>query len=375
MTGLALFCAAIGLVPVALGLVNLAFYRRLPKTGRGARPAVSVLIPARNEEARIEAALEAVRASRDIDFEVVVLDDSSEDRTAAIVAALAARDGRVRLERAPALPSGWSGKQHACHVLAGHARHDLMVFVDADVRLAPDALARIANHVGRTRLPLISGFPRQETETLGERLIIPVIHFLLLGYLPLFFARWFRSPMFGAGCGQLMIVRRDAYDRAGGHAAIRDSMHDGIKLPRAFRKAGIMTGLFDATDVATCRMYEGFAETWSGFAKNATEGMATPVALPIWTVLLFGGQIAPLGFLVGGLLAGLAPTALMSFALAFAGTIGLRLVYARRFRQSLLGAILHPVGVALVLAIQWAAFVGARLGRGRRWRGRRYESA
>src|SRR5262249_61852699 len=112
--------------------------RRTAPRPRGKALGISVLIPARNEERGIVAAVESALASEGVSLEVIVLDDHSEDRTAALVEGLARRDSRVRLVPAPPLPEGWCGKQHACHVLAGCACHPLLAFLDADVRLAPD---------------------------------------------------------------------------------------------------------------------------------------------------------------------------------------------------------------------------------------------
>jgi len=255
-------------------------------------PRISVLIPARNEEANIGAAAAAVLASRGVDLELVVLDDGSTDATAEILASIG--DSRLRVAQGGVLPAGWSGKQHACAALARLARYELLVFVDADVRLAPDALSRMAGYMARHDVALASGFPRQITRSWSETLLLPLIHFLLLGYLPLARMQVSASPGFGAGCGQLMIARAAAYARVGGHGAIRASLHDGLTLPRAFRRAGLMTGLFDATGFATCRMYTNASEVWEGLTKNATEGMAKPLALPIWTWILGGGAVLPL---------------------------------------------------------------------------------
>lgn len=373
VTMLAMVALGLALLPLAMTIVNLPFYR----PPRGTLPAgtgVSVLIPARNEEATIARALDAALANRDVTLEVVVLDDHSTDRTAEIVRAYAARDPRVRLESAPPLPPGWSGKQHACHVLAGLARYDVLLFQDADVRLAPDAVGRSAAFLLASGAGLASGFPRQETGTLAEALVVPQIHTLLLGYLPMVGLRFTRHPGFGAACGQFILVRRDAYERAGGHAAIRRSLHDGVTLPRAFRRAGIATRLFDATDLATCRMYRGFAEVWDGFSKNATEGMATPVALPVWTALLLGGHILPWLLLAAALVWPMPAAALSVAVTAALAVAALRIGQALRFRQSLPGALLHPAGVAVMLAIQWNALLRARRGRPATWRGRAYPS-
>jgi hypothetical protein len=294
------------------------------------------------------------------------MDDQSRDRTRTIVEDIAARDPRVRLETAPPLPEGWCGKQNACAALAGAARFPLLLFVDADVLLTPDAIASSVAELDRSGAALISGVPRQQTVTLMEKLIIPLIHVVLLGYLPFPGMRLSRHPMFAAGCGQLVLARREAYERAGGHAAIGRSWHDGLALTRNVRLAGLRTDIFDATPVARCRMYRSAGEVWRGFAKNATEGMGSPGAILPWTALLLGGHVLPWLLLPAG-----------SAIAAGAAGLGLatRALLALRFRQSWLGALLHPVGVTLIVAIQWQALWRKLRGRRPEWKGRlRYEA-
>lgn len=354
---IAWFCLALAAAPLLLAIDNL---RRLQSPAQAdGIAAISVLIPARNEAHNIAAASACVLASTGVTLELLVLDDGSSDGTADILRGIG--DPRLRVLAGGGLPAGWSGKQHACARLAEAASHDLLLFVDADVRLAPDAANRIAGFMQRNDVGLASGFPRQVTIGFAELLLLPLIHFLLLGYLPM--ARMQRdvAPGFGAGCGQLMMVRRDAYARAGGHAAIRATLHDGLMLPRAFRRAGIMTGLFDATELASCRMYDSATAVWEGLTKNATEGMAKPVALPIWTLLLAGGYVLPFVLLPAG-------PAIAACACAYL----LRALLAWRFRQSWLSAALHPLGVAALLVLQWAALVRAVCGVKATWRGRAY---
>jgi hypothetical protein len=354
-------------VPAALFFWNLWFFRRLPKTAKSDRQ-VSVLIPARDEEGSIGEAVEAVLASRGVELEVVVCDDGSTDRTAEIVEGIASRDPRVRLIATPALPAGWCGKQFACHTLAGAARHPVLCFLDADVRLTPDAMARMARALGERRLSLISGFPRQMAVTFAEQLLIPLIHFVLLGFLPMIFAKRTRYAAFASGCGQLMMADAADYRSAGGHGAIRQSLHDGIRLPRLFRSRGLRTDVFDATDLASCRMYASARQVWLGLAKNATEGMAAPVAIFVFTALLAGGQLLPWALL-----------AAEGWSAALAVAIGLtylpRLWGVVQFRQPLLGAVLHPLGIAGLLAIQWYARIRAWAGRPAVWKTRQYSSA
>jgi hypothetical protein len=376
ISALAVVCALAALVPALVFRRNLALFAPPPAPPAARRPAVSVLIPARNEERAIAAAVRSALASEGVDLEIVVLDDGSHDRTAEIVAGLAALDPRVRLETAPPLAAGWCGKQHACAVLARHARHDVLVFVDADVRLAPDGLARAAAFLAASGAGLVSGFPRQETGTFLERLLLPLIHFALLGFLPIARMRQSVHPAYGAGCGQLMVARRADYERAGGHAAIGASLHDGLALPRAFRKAGIATDLFDATDVAVCRMYQNAGEVWRGLAKNAVEGLAAPGKIVPVTLLLLAGQVLP-PVLLALALAGAGPAGWSAGAagIAVVALYAPRLAAARRFRQPLGSALLHPLGILVFLAIQWTALARHLAGRPAAWKGRTYAAA
>lgn len=394
VTTVAVALAALAVVlaafPSLLFARNARLYRPAPmfQSLADKRPAVSVVIPARNEEQSLPAALAAVLASRGVELEVIVVDDHSSDRTAAIVRGFAAVDPRVRLSTAPALPTGWCGKQHACAVGAAAARFERLLFVDADVRLTDDALARICALLDGSGAALVSGFPRQETVTPIERLLLPLMHFLLLGFLPLGRMRASTHPMYGAACGQLIMASRLAYETAGGHAAVRATLHDGLKLPRAMRAAGFFTDLFDATDLATCRMYRSAGEVWRGLAKNAREGMATAAAIVPWTLALAGGQMLGPTMLLGWLAAqfhagasfGLHRNAghwLVPLLAAIASGLAYlpRLWAAARFRQSWLGAALHPLGVLLLLVIQWQALIRGLFGRAAVWKDRPYPTA
>lgn len=368
---------ALAALPAILTIVNLRAFKRAPSPAAGAEePRVSVLVPARDEALVIGGLAERVLASRGVDLELVVLDDDSRDATADIVTALAARDPRVRVVRGGPLPEGWCGKQHACHQLAAAARHDILVFLDADVRLAPDGLSRAVAFLADRGVDLASGFPRQDTGCLLDWLLLPLIHFLLLGYLPLELARRDGRPGLAAGCGQLFVTRRDAYARAGGHAAIRSSLHDGIKLPRAYRAAGLSTDLFDAGDIARCRMYATSADVWRGLGKNATEGIAAPGTILPFTLLLGGGVVLPAVLLATGAADGWRgwPVAAVIAAASAAILAWLpRCLACARLGQSRSSALVHPLAVAVFLVLQWWALARRASGGRTTWRGRSLE--
>jgi cellulose synthase/poly-beta-1,6-N-acetylglucosamine synthase-like glycosyltransferase len=368
LTGLALLCLVTALLPAALAAMNLAVLRRpVPEAATGL---VSILIPARNEAGNIDATVRAALASTGVPVEVIVGDDHSTDATPEIVRAIG--DPRLRLVAVPSLPEGWTGKNHACSHMAGLARGDHLLFIDADVRLEPEAASALAAQGRRTGAALVSGVPRQRIETIGELLTVPLIDFLLLGYLPVPLMRRLKDPSLGAACGQLILFERAAYAATGGHGAIRTSLHDGVRLPRLLRAAGYRTDLVAASTLATCRMYDGFAQAWAGFSKNAHEGMATPRALPVWTLLLGCGQLLPPVLVLAGLLDLIPTSALVPAVLAWGLSLATRSAITVAVREPLATIPLHPAAVAVALAIQWNVLLRRERAGAATWKGRSY---
>ncbi len=365
----AIIACVFAAIPAVLTWQNLKIFRTSPKD-EFPEP-VSVLVPARNEERVLDGFIRNVLASQGVELELVVLDDASTDSTAERVSQWSDRDPRVRLVHGKKLPQGWCGKQHACYQLAESARFDTFLFLDADVTVQPDAIARSVAFLNQSKIDLGSGFPHQETPTVAGWLLLPLIHFVLLGYLPLSRSRLSNDPSLAAGCGQLFITTRSAYDAAGGHAVIKSSLHDGIMLPRAFRKAGLRTDIFDASDIASCRMYETNRDVLQGITKNATEGIGAPKTIVPFTILLGGGVVAPT------LLLAYMFTGISQSSITMTGTLsGLTLSYfprimtLSRFRQSTGSVFFHPLAVGMFLAVQWFALGRRILGIKTSWKGR-----
>jgi hypothetical protein len=368
MTALLTAIAILAMIPAANTLINL-FLLRTPEMPKDA-PQVAILIPARNEEANIGSCVDAALASVGANVEVIVLDDGSTDRTREIVEARASRDSRLRVSSAPELPPGWMGKPHACQVLSQLTERPFLLFVDADVRLERDAAARLVPPAG---VDLVSGVPHQRMQGAIEMAVIPMINTLIYGYLPLAFMRLSKHPAFTAACGQMLMVRASAYRRSGGHAAIANFMHDAMQLAKLFRRNGLRTDLVDGTRLAECRMYDNSTAVIEGFTKNATEGMARPVALPVWTVLLAGGHLLSLVATAANLLTGTYATAPGECVVAATACLALaRTLQAIKCRDSAATVFLHPFGILLTLAIQWRALFRALRGGRVTWRGRSY---
>ncbi len=343
--------------------LNTLLLRRPPADPPVVTQPVAVLVPARDEATRIVGCLRSVLAQQRVtDLCVLVLDDESCDGTAEQVSALAAADGRVTLLRGRPLPSGWLGKPHACAQLST-ACPDVarLVFLDADVQLAPLALASALAHADAFDVDLLCPFPRQEAQSWAERLVQPLLAWSWLTTVPLRLAERSRRPSLVVAAGQFLVVRRAAYERAGTHEAVRGDVVEDLALARAVRRTGGRTAVVDGTALARCRMYDGWSQVRAGYAKSLWSAFGSPpgaVAVVAAAGLLY---ILPAAAALTGSRAGLA-----GYAAAAAG----RVATARRMGSPVWpDAFLHPVSVS---AAGWLTAISLwqRLRGSTTWKGR-----
>lgn len=359
-------------LPAVMFLKNLPLFlleNQASTNGQSVTPRVSVMIPARDEQGGIEACVRSALENQEVDVEVVVLDDHSTDQTAQIVQNLAAEDSRVRYVRGRALPPEWNGKQFACFQLAEVAEHDRFLFLDADVRLQPDAVRKLVDYQNDTQADLLSAFPQQQTGTPLEICLVPMMHVILLGFLPLHRMRASREAAYAAGCGQLFLTTRQAYQAAGTHQAIKHSRHDGLKLPRAFRHAGLSTDVIDGTTLASCRMYHSSGEVIRGILKNADEGIANARLILPFTILLLGGGVLPVIVLLASVPSKNLTAGCLALVGIFLGHFP-RALGAVKFRQNAYGVVFHSLATLLFVILQWIALLMQMTGHSVAWRGR-----
>jgi hypothetical protein len=352
--------SAVGLASAGAGLlaVHCAVNARLLRvpTGTATTARVSVLLPVRDEAARVAPCLRSLLEQTGVDLEVVVLDDGSVDGTADVVLRTADGDPRLRLLRGRPLTPGWLGKPHACQQLADAAAHtsDVLVFVDADVVLAPHAVAATVGLLEDADLDLVSPYPRQQAPG-ATRVVQPLLQWSWLTFLPLRLAERSPRPSLSAANGQLLAVRRDAYARAGGHAAVKGEVVEDVALLRALKRAGGSGSVVDGTQLATTGMYDSWAELVQGYTKS----MWT-VPLPALGVLAGLYLVPPLAALRGS------RVGLAGYAAAVAG----RVVAARRTGgRAVPDAFAHPASVAVLLWLAGRSRRARRQGR-LTWKGR-----
>jgi chlorobactene glucosyltransferase len=231
-------------------------------------PLVSILIPARNEEDTISGLLNSISQQSYCNYELFVLDDQSEDNTAGMVEGLMLNYPKITLVRGEPLPEGWVGKNWACFQLAQHARGEIVLFLDADVRLSVNALNAALYHMQNNNVVMLSCFPTQKIDSLGEWVVVPLMNWLVLSFLPLRTVTRFHHQSLTAANGQLILCDREAYNDIGGHRAVFDQVVEDMEIARRLKKKKyrIMTVL--GNEAIYCCMYQGLVESIKGFSKN-----------------------------------------------------------------------------------------------------------
>jgi chlorobactene glucosyltransferase len=346
----------------------------LPRSSEGAGSAVvSVVVPVRNEIRNIGRCLSGLANQTGLreGYSIIVVDDDSQDGTAAEVRRHALREPRIKLVAAGALPEGWVGKPHACWRGAASAEGDWLCFVDADVRAEPELIASALAAAVTQKIDLLSLQPFQELGSLWEWLVMPP------GLLLIACAKRFRPASEDIANGQFLLIRREAYFQIGGHAAVRAEISEDKALAGLVNRVGLNFRTLAAEHLARTRMYRDFGSLWEGLSKNATEILdgvgptlfAAAAALVIgWATLLLP--------LVACIAAARDPSlpAALGAALAVAGSavvFGVQLGTARHYRIPACFGLLFAIGYTLAAGIACRGALAQLNGRVT-WKGRTY---
>jgi chlorobactene glucosyltransferase len=358
-------------VLLVIALSNAGALRRARRHAAPQRfPKVSVLVPARNEESNIERCIGSLLAQDYPDFEVLALDDQSTDRTRAILEALAGGDARLQVLDGCPLEAGWLGKNWACAQLAAQAAGELLLFTDADTFHHPQALRALVIAMEGEHAGLMSGFPRQEVLSWGEKLVVPCLFWVIYCFTPLTLTYRLKLPALSTAVGQALLFRRTAYEGTGGHQAVRASIVEDLALAQRTKALGYRWRMMRITDLISCRMYRGGRQACAGLSKNlfAAFGFRLVPYLFAWTWLavLF---LKPL-YDLGAYACGRPLDVPISAVLACIGlALVLWLVPYRQLALPLWPAAFYPVTLLVMEAVAlrslWLGITG-----GLTWKGR-----
>ena len=329
-------------------LLNLWYFRRRRRRPAEGKPEpISVLVPARNEEANLPRCLDSLLAQSYPNLEILVVDDDSTDGTWALLQGYAARfPGRIRVFRNDRLPAGWVGKCWVCSLLAEQAAGRWLAFVDADTSHEPDCVERAYEEARRRGSSLVSYIPELTLGSLAEKIGVPVITFAFYLLFPMGVVRWLKSRYAAMAVGTFLLVRREAYERFGGHAALRQEIVEDVAMARAVKTLGGRVDLLDGTGAMATRFYHNAGEVWNGFSKAAFGAFGFSF-LPYVATLIFAYALFLNPFLM------LVMHPVLSFDNPFFNQVlailALRLLLALRVRQTLLTVALHPVMIVFGL--------------------------
>lgn len=366
--GIVFFLAVLLLIAAS----NLRAVRPLPDGARIDRwPFASILVPARNEARRVEVCIRSLLALDYPAFEIIALDDESDDETLAVLQRLAAEDRRLRVLAGQPVPAGWRGKPWACHQLAEAAGGEILLFTDADTLHRPTSLRRVVATLLIEQADLLAALPRQRMLTWGERLLVPLLPWSVLTFFPFALAYRIRLPFLATAVGQVMVFPAASYTRLGGHAGVRGEITEDIALARRAQATGGRWRLCDATSEIDCRMYEGLRETLDGFSKNlfAVFGSRVVPFIFVWTWLPIVFVTPWLVALVEGV-RGLAHP--MRFAAAVAAILASTLLWTVTARKARLPGSVPLIHPWIVMVASAAAFRSLLVHIRRRatWKGR-----
>lgn len=332
------------------------------KTANGHQGKVSLLIPARNEEKNIGRTLESILAMSDPLHEILILDDNSTDGTRRIAESFSAKDRRIRIISGKELPSGWLGKNFACHQLSEEATGEYLLFMDCDVAMKSGSVSFLISKMKELNLSAASVFPTQLMSGMGEKFIVPMMNWILLNLLPLKFVYRSNNPAFVAANGQLLCFRRDDYQSLGGHASVKDKVVEDMELARMIKRSSRKMMTFTGGSQIFCTMYSSLGESIKGFSKNFFPGFA--MRAPVFLLFVF--------FLTALFLAPLAGVWFSSLFIIPSAMIYIQRAAVSRISRGamLFNLVFHPVQM---LAVLWTGINSVRvtLSRAAEWKGRK----
>jgi chlorobactene glucosyltransferase len=368
---------AAGLLSFVLNLVlNLRSLRapRVDSKVPEPAPLVSVLIPARDEAENIVACLESLQRQDYTNFEILVLDDNSVDETADIVSQMAAKDNRIQLIRGKSLPEDWAGKPFACYQLAKKARGSWLLFVDADTTHASHMLRSVLAIALELKTSLLSGFPRQLATSLPQKLAIPVLYFVILSWLPLWWLQRSRQSKPSLAIGQFLLFPAAEYWRIGGHKAVKSRILEDVWLGIEINRHGGRHLAVDLSPVVSCNMYRSLGAMWEGFIKWVYSVTAlSPVVLVGLLVAGYVFFLAPFYWLWNEFFVLTAPSVWREVVIfQVAAILFMRGLLGNHFKEPAVSALFHPVGFSFLYVSGLYACGRRIVGAGVSWKKRLY---
>jgi chlorobactene glucosyltransferase len=335
-------------------------------------PFVSVLIPARNEERSIKECVESLLVQDYKKFEVIVLNDNSEDSTGMILEELRSKYKKLKVINGKPLPAGWSGKNFACHQLYKASKGEYILFTDADTEHFKDSILNSVTRAINRKADLYTLIPKMTLNTFAEKMIMPGIHFTSFTLLPYYLAETLKSSAFAMGVGPFLLFRREAYETIGGHEALKNDLVEDVRLAKNIKRFGYKVVVNKGLDILSCRMYQSFKEIWEGFSKNIFPGMGYS-SLTLFSVFFVYLVLFFVPFAGTAVSWAMGNDYLMyNFLYQVVLLLIMRVIINSSFKLGFISTLFHPAGVLIISMIGFNSWRWNKVGKGSLWKGRTY---
>jgi len=351
--------------------------RKYPPVKDEDLPFVSVLVPARNEEHNIENILTSLAEQSYPNYEVIVLNDNSDDRTPEIINRVTSRYSVIKMIQGKPLDpnDNWTGKCFACKQLADEAMGEYILFTDADTIHTQQSLRNSMTIALSTDADMLTLFPKMTMLSFAEKLIMPMLWFTIMILLPFYFVDKRGFVKFSVGIGPFMLFKRSSYDAIGGHTSVKNAIVEDVWLARKIKENRMLLVVKDGAEMLSVRMYRNFSEIWNGFSKNIFAGFEfSSFALFSVNILYFLLFFIPflLLFIQLSLQFG-SYNILILTALQVVFLYIMRIAISARFKLGVISTILHPLGALAVPLIALNSWWWIASGKGAKWKGRVYD--
>jgi len=332
------------LILLTIAAVNFVQIRT-PKGTSELTQSIGVLVPMRNEAENVEGVV-ATLAAQEGSFNFYLLDDNSEDQTFELLQRFTKTDSRFTVIKGAVLSDKWIGKTWALQQLFDASNEEILVSMDADVRLTNDSINKAVTALNSARLDFLSPYPRQIAQSFAERLIQPLLQWSWLTTVPLRYAEASGQQSMAVANGQFFVVRRSALAAIGGYQSVKHAVIDDVFLARELVKNGSAGTVINGSDIAQTRMYASWSEIKAGYGKSLNQAFGSIVGAIFVVAFLIATSIAPL-------LLGVLGNPYGWFG--FAAIVGTRVLSAIKSRGRVLDSVLHPISVlALVYLIVYS---------------------
>ncbi|MBN8568012.1 MAG: glycosyltransferase [Ignavibacteria bacterium] len=348
--------------------------KKIPAIDASKFPLVSILIPARNEEHNISQCVESLFKQDYPQYEVIVLNDHSTDRTGLILSELQNKFPELKIINGAELPEGWIGKSFACHQLTQTAKGDWLLFTDADTIHNSNSIRTGIETALVRNADLLSVVPYQITMTLSEKLVIPILHFVTFSLLPFYFLEKRGFKQFTIAVGQYMLFKKSSLEKIGGYEAVKNEIVEDVSMGKLIKKNNMQLIVLNGIEMVSCRMYRNFAQVWEGFSKNIFAGLGFSfITMSLIIISYFIFFILPYYWTLYFLFTqGFSLLSLICLA-QISINYFIRFTLSFKYKLSFTSSILHPFGILTVILITLNSWRLVAFSSGPSWKGRSYK--